>query len=130
MSYNYWIPAHQHDMFSNAGGYFEIVTKTADYITYAKEHNLPAMCVTNHGNVAGWVQRKTDVEAAGLKYIHGIEAYVTMNLEDKNRGYHTIIIAKNYDGVKEINQLSSDRDHPHMCGEYTRIPIYQQRVRG
>lgn len=108
MSYNYWIPVHQHDMFSNAGGYFEIVTKTADYITYAKEHNLPAMCVTNHGNVAGWVQRKTDVEAAGLKYIHGIEAYVTMNLEDKNRGYHTIIIAKNYDGVKEINQLSSD----------------------
>lgn len=108
MSYNYWIPVHQHDMFSNAGGYFEIVTKTADYITYAKEHNLPAVSVTNHGNVAGWVQRKTDVEAAGLKYIHGIEAYVTMNLEDKNRGYHTIIIAKNYDGVKEINQLSSE----------------------
>lgn len=107
MSYNYWISLHQHDYFSNAGGYFEIVTSTKDYIEYAKKYNLPAVCVTNHGNVSGWVQRKRDVEAAGLKYIHGMEGYTTMDLEDKNRGYHTILIAKNYNGVKEINRLSS-----------------------
>ena len=73
MSYNYWISLHQHDYFSNAGGYFEIVTGTKDYIEYAKKYNLPAVCITNHGNVSGWVQRKRDVESAGLKYIHGMD---------------------------------------------------------
>ncbi len=65
------------------------------------------VCITNHGNISGWVQRKRDIESTGLKYIHGMEGYTTMDLEDKNRGYHTILIAKNYDGVKEINRLSS-----------------------
>ncbi|KEK16067.1 DNA polymerase III [Limosilactobacillus reuteri] len=116
MSYNYWLPLHMHDFYSN-NSYFEIVTGVKDYIEYARRYNLPAVCITNHGNISGWVQRKRDVEAAGLKYIHGMEGYTTMDLEDKNRGYHTIMIAKNYDGVKEINRLSSksfNRDDGHF----------------
>ena len=102
-----WVSLHQHTDESNAGGYFEVVTQYTDYINYAKEHNLPAVAFTNHGNVARWIKHKLGVEEAGMKYIHGIEAYVTMRLEDKNRGFHTILIAKNWDGVKEINKLSS-----------------------
>ncbi len=52
---------------------------------------------------------------AGLKYIHSVEIYLTESLEDKIRdNYHTILIAKNADGVKELNSLvsrSSDREH-------------------
>lgn len=107
MSYNYWISCHQHTHFSN-NSYFEVVTKPEDYIKYAEENNLPAVCITEHGGVQGWIKKKELVDAAGLKFIDGIEAYVTMNLNDKNRGYHTIIIAKNYEGVKKINKLSSD----------------------
>ena len=108
MSYNYWVSLHQHTDASNAGGYFEIVSKPEDYIKYAKKYNLPAVSFTEHGNVAMWIKKKDLVESAGLKYIHGIEAYSVMDLADKNRGYHTILLAKNYNGVKEINQLSSD----------------------
>lgn len=108
MSYNYWVSLHQHTDASNAGGYFEIVSKPEDYIKYAKKYNLPAVSFTEHGNVAMWIKKKDLVESAGLKYIHGIEAYSIMDLADKNRGYHTILLAKNYNGVKEINQLSSD----------------------
>ena len=107
MSYDYWISCHQHTHFSN-NSYFEVVTKPEDYIKYAEENNLPAVCITEHGGVQGWIKKKELVDAAGLKFIDGIEAYVTMNLNDKNRGYHTIIIAKNYEGVKKINKLSSD----------------------
>lgn len=102
-----WVSLHQHTDESNAGGYFEVVTKYTDYVKYAKEHDLPAVCITNHGNVARWMKHKMAIEEAGMKYIHGIEAYVTMDLKDKNRGYHTILIAKNYEGVKEINRMSS-----------------------
>lgn len=102
-----WVSLHQHTDESNAGGYFEVVTKYSDYIKYAVDSNLPAVCITNHGNVARWVKHKEAIEQAGLKYIHAMEAYVCMNTEDKHRGYHTILIAKNWEGTKEINELSS-----------------------
>ena len=38
-----------------------------------------------------------------------IEAYITESLEGKKRdNYHCVLIAKNYDGVLELNQLVSD----------------------
>lgn len=51
----------------------------------------------------------------GLKYLHGVEVYLTAALEPKQRdNYHTILIAKNFEGVKEINtlvDLSTRSDH-------------------
>lgn len=103
--FDYWISLHSHTHYSN-NSYFEVVTKPEDYVQYAKEKKLPAVCITDHGGVYSWIKKKELIEAAGLKYIHGMEAYVCQNAEDKSR-YHTILIAKNYEGVKEINRLSS-----------------------
>ena len=54
-------------------------------------------------------------DAKGIKYIHGVECYLTEQLEPKVRdNYHTILLAKNYEGVKEINRLcyiASQPDH-------------------
>lgn len=100
-----WISLHQHTDISNSN-YFEVVTQFKDYVAYAKEHGLHAVTSTEHGNVVRWIYRKELAEQAGLKYIHGMEAYVTMSLEGKE-AYHTILLARNYDGVKEINKLSS-----------------------
>ena len=54
-------------------------------------------------------------DAKGIKYIHGVECYLTERLEPKVRdNYHTILLAKNYEGVKEINRLcyiASQPDH-------------------
>ena len=98
---------HTHDILSN-GGYLECVSTIDDYISIAKERGLPAVCISNHGNVTDWVKRKKAIEGAGLKYIHAIEAYVTDNSEEKVRNnYHLLLIAKNWEGVKEINKLSS-----------------------
>ena len=51
----------------------------------------------------------------GLKCLHGVEVYLTAALEPKQRdNYHTILIAKNFEGVKEINtlvDLSTQSDH-------------------
>lgn len=51
----------------------------------------------------------------GLKYLHGVEVYLTAALEPKQRdNYHTILIAKNFEGIKEINilvDLSTQSDH-------------------
>ncbi len=54
-------------------------------------------------------------DAKGIKYIHSVECYLTEQLEPKVRdNYHTILLAKNYEGVKEINRLcyiASQPDH-------------------
>lgn len=51
----------------------------------------------------------------GLKYLHGVEIYLTASLDAKVRdNYHTILIAKNIEGIKEINLLidkSTREDH-------------------
>lgn len=104
-----FVNLHQHDINSN-GNMIECISKVDDYIEFARKNRLPAVAITNHGNVVGWVKRKKLIEAAGLKFIHGIEAYVTDHIREGKQvadNYHTILLAKNWDGVKEINALSS-----------------------
>ncbi len=93
-------------------------TKYQDYIAKAVELGQKAICFTEHGNIFNWVSKKIDCEKAGLKYLHGCEVYLTQQLEPKIRdNYHTVLIAKNFDGVLEINSLislSNREDHRYF----------------
>ena len=96
-------------MLSNGTTNIDSITNFRDYIARAKELGMSAICFTEHGNIFEWIHKKEEVEKAGMKYIHGIEAYITESLEDKKRdNYHCVLIAKNYDGVLELNHLVSD----------------------
>ena len=99
-------------------------TNYKDYIDRAKELGQTAICFTEHSNVYNWIEKKMHCDANGIKYIHGVECYLTKDLlqvTDDNQephkvrdNYHTILIARNYDGVKEINRLvdaSTDPEH-------------------
>ena len=103
-----FINLHQHTHFSNAISIPEVINKPSDYIEYATNNNLPAVAFTEHGSVLSWTAKKMAINKAGMKYIHGVEVYVTENLDEKIRdNYHLILLAKNYEGVKEINRLTS-----------------------
>ena len=86
------------------------------YVDKAVELGQTAICFTEHGNIYNWVEKKMYANSRGLKYLHGVECYLTSTLEEKIRdNYHTILIAKNYDGVKEINSLIDISTRPdHM----------------
>lgn len=90
-------------------------TKFEDYIAKAVELKQKAICFTEHGNIMKWVAKKEKCEKAGLKYLHGCEVYLTYQLQPKVRdNYHTILIAKNMDGLREVNaliSLSNTEDH-------------------
>ena len=90
-------------------------TNYKDYVDRAVELGQEAIAFTEHGNVFTWVEKKMYCDAKGIKYIHGVECYLTEQLEPKVRdNYHTILLAKNYEGVKEINRLcyiASQPDH-------------------
>lgn len=85
------------------------------YVDKAVELGQTSICFTEHGNIYNWIEKKMYANSKGLKYLHGVECYLTSTLDEKIRdNYHTILIAKNYDGVKEINSLidlSTRPDH-------------------
>lgn len=100
---------HLHSDLSNGITNIDSVTKYFQYIEYAKKLGMKALGFAEHGCILEWVHKKTKIEAAGMKYIHGEEFYVTESIEEKVRdNYHCVLIAKNYDGVVELNRLSSN----------------------
>ena len=90
-------------------------TKFEDYLKCAKELGQTAIASTEHGNIYNWVTKKQLCDKYGIKYIHGVEVYLTQSLTNKIRdNYHTILLAKNLEGVREINRLvslSNQDDH-------------------
>ncbi len=104
---NYTI-LHSHTMLSNAITNIDSVTTYQQYIDKGKELGMTAMAISEHGSVMGWVKKKLAMEDAGMKFIHAEEFYLTNTLDEKIRdNYHCLLIAKNYDGVLELNKLSS-----------------------
>lgn len=100
---------HLHSDLSNAVTNIDSITKFHQYVDRAKECGMRALAFSEHGSVFEWYHKKMAVEAAGLKYIHAVEAYLTIDLMDKVRdNYHCVLIAKNYDGFLELNQLVSN----------------------
>ena len=76
------------------------------YVDKASELGQKAICFTEHGNIYNWIEKKLYCEEKGIKYLHGIECYLTETLDEKIRdNYHTILIAKNYKGFQELNNL-------------------------
>lgn len=107
MDKNYTI-LHCHTMLSNGVTNIDSVTHYEQYINQAKDFGMTAMAISEHGSVFGWIKKKLAMENAGIKFIHAEEFYLTSTLDEKIRdNYHCLLIAKNYDGVLELNKLSS-----------------------
>lgn len=107
MDKNYTI-LHLHSMLSNGVTNIDSVTRYDQYIDRAAKLGMKAITFSEHGSIFQWVKKKLHTEEMGMKYIHAQEFYLTQTLDEKIRdNYHCLLIAKNYDGVLELNKLSS-----------------------
>lgn len=92
-------------------------TDFKDYVDTVKELGYTAIASTEHGLPRGWVSKKMYCDEVGVKFIHGVEMYLTEQLFPKVRdNYHTVLLAKNAEGVKELNRLvsmSADKEHSY-----------------
>ena len=108
---NQYFPYHIHSDYS----LLDSCTDFNMYISKAVELGQKALAITEHGNIYNWVVKKIKINKAGLKYVHGVEVYLTKTLDEQVRdNYHTILLAKNFEGVLEINQalsVSNRKDH-------------------
>lgn len=90
-------------------------TKAEEYVKLAVENGMKALSISEHGKPLNWTEKWNACKEAGIKYIHSVEIYLTEDLSEKKRdNYHTVLMAKNIEGIKEINkliELSTDPEH-------------------
>ena len=106
-----YTPYHIHTDYS----LLDSCTQYTDYIDKAKELGMKAIAFSEHGKLSGWFKKMSYCKKVGIKYIHAVECYLTESLDNKIRdNYHTILIARNTNGLKEINKIiakSFDKEH-------------------
>ena len=76
----------------------------------AEEMEMPAIAITDHGNLFGVPEFYTSAKRAGIKPIIGCEFYVTASgMDDRSDRvrYHQVLLAKNDAGYRNLIKLSS-----------------------
>lgn len=90
-------------------------TKYTDYIKLAVRDGAKALSISEHGKPLNWTEKWHACREAGLRYIHSVEIYLTESLSVRERdNYHTVLMARNMDGLMELNALvskSCDKEH-------------------
>lgn len=102
------VPLHVHTEYSLLDG----AIRVSDLVNFAKENNMPAVAITDHGVMYGDMELYTTAKEAGIKPILGCEFYVhdgDIEKHDKNNNpcYHLVLLAKDKAGYANIIKLTS-----------------------
>ncbi|MEO2068625.1 MAG: DNA polymerase III subunit alpha [Desulfurobacteriaceae bacterium] len=106
-----FVHLHLHSQYSLLDG----AIKIKDLVKKAKEYGMPAVAVTDHGNMYASYELYTPCKEEGIKPIIGQEFYIAKGSRlDKKKGdegekgsYHLVLIAKNEIGLKNLMKLST-----------------------
>lgn len=119
-----YIPLHIHSTFSLLDG----LSQPSQIAERCKEIGATACALTDHGNIAGAVKFYTAMKNAGIKPILGCELYICENdplIKDKdNRSLsHFIVLAKNFDGWKNLVKIVSESNKPEYFYHKPRLDL-------
>ena len=123
-----FVHLHVHTQYSILDGQASI----AGLFERAKELGMPALAITDHGNMYGVKEfLKVAKKFPEVKPIIGCEIYVTKHYDHKikdkdHRGYfHLILLAKNYNGYKNLMKIVSTG---HIEGKYYDKPRVSHEI--
>ena len=97
---------HVHSQFS----ILQAVSEVDDLVNAAKELNMPAIALTDHGNMMAAFHFVKAALGAGIKPIVGCEFNICAdrsNKKNQDNGFQTVILAKNRNGYHNLVKLSS-----------------------
>ncbi|MGN1327367.1 MAG: DNA polymerase III subunit alpha [Clostridia bacterium] len=96
------------------GSLLDSIAKVPDIVKFAVDNNQPAIAITDHGYMSGFVDFVKECKAYGIKPIIGEEAYEVDNALEKadtkdykQPRYHLILLAKNKEGLENLFKISS-----------------------
>ncbi|MDY7095257.1 MAG: DNA polymerase III subunit alpha [Acidobacteriota bacterium] len=103
-----FVHLHLHSQYSLLDG----ANRINDVMDAAVEANMPAVALTDHGNMFGAIEFYNRAHAKGVKPIIGIEAYTTPHgrhdrTPGKGSSNHLVLLAKNETGYKNLLRLTS-----------------------
>ncbi len=111
MPHSQFVHLHNHSYYSLLDGAIPIDAM----ISKAKEYNLPALAITDHGNMFGAIEFYQKCIANGIKPIIGCECYIVSNngsRKDRDprkagEGHynHLVLLAKNHKGYQNLCHL-------------------------
>ncbi len=106
-----FVHLHNHSEYSVLDG----CLKVADLVEAAYKNHMPAVAITDHGNIFGSIQFFKEARARGIKPILGCEVYVApasrflkqpIAGEEMNH-FHLILLVKNETGYRNLCRLLS-----------------------
>ena len=106
-----FVHLHVHTEFSLLDGLSQINR----LVERAKELDMPALAITDHGTMFGVIDFYRACQAGGVKPIIGMEAYLTpwgrtrfdRNNELDSKPYHLLLLARDQTGYRNLLRLAS-----------------------
>jgi DNA polymerase-3 subunit alpha len=105
-----FVHLHLHSQYSLLDGAIRI----EDLVDKAKQYQMPALAITDHGNMFGAVEFYLKCKKAGIKPIIGCELYIAPDsrFSKDSKGiseaaYHLILLCENLEGYKNLSYLTS-----------------------
>src|SRR5438876_4269427 len=102
-----FVHLHLHTEYSLLDG----AIRMKELMRKAAEYDMPAVAVTDHGNLFGAIEFYQEAERAGIKPIIGCEAYIApKSHKDKatsmrEAAYHFTLLAENEIGYRNLVKL-------------------------
>jgi DNA polymerase-3 subunit alpha len=91
------------------------------HVLRAKELGYPAIAITDHGSVAGWMETYMYAQEHGIKPVLGVEAYFQPTFVPGEKDYHMTVYAMNQTGYKNLSKLMTVATQESY---YRRHPIF------
>ena len=106
-----FVHLHTHSEYSLLDG----ANRIGDLVRRAKEHEMPALALTDHGCMFGAWSFHKEATRQGVKPIIGMEAYVapgdrrdrTKSAQGERAYYHLVLLARDRVGYRNLVKLSS-----------------------
>ncbi len=100
-----FVHLHNHSEYSLLDG----LPQVPELVNRAKELGMPAVALTDHGNMYGAIEFYKTAKEVGIKPIVGVEIYLVPDRFKKIKGknYHLTLLAANYQGYKNLMKIVS-----------------------